>query len=400
MVVKCPNCDAALLYNPSSGKMECLHCQNEYEVEELSMAREENIEETVKDILPVEDVVLEDDLETMECNIYACTSCGAELAVNGVESSTFCAYCGQPTVIFSRVSATKKPKYIIPFSVTKEEAVEKIRKELLKGFFIPRSFRKFELERVRGIYIPYWIYDITCQGQVCFSGEVPKKIGKGTDTKYFYREAKGYYHNIVFDASTQLIDDTSRRLEPYDFSKMKDFDMSYLSGFYSDCYDLDKKKSQDIAMKYGQEMYVNNLRKTVNASYVKNIYDKCDYQIKRADYLMLPAWFLTLRYRNESYTILANGQTGKVIGAVPYSKTKIVLLTIILGIIFSSLMIPISHMFFSTPGDVADMFLMMIFLFGAGGLITGEEKYRKLVRDVKLTKSKSTKAYVEERQEK
>ena len=241
MVVKCPNCDAALLYNPSSGKMECLHCQNEYEVEELSMVQEETIEETVKYILPVEeDVVLEDDLETMECNIYVCTSCGAELAVNGVESSTFCAYCGQPTVIFSRVSATKKPKYIIPFSVTKEDAVEKMRKELLKGFFVPRSFRKFEIEKVRGIYIPYWVYDINYEGRFCFRGEVPKKIGKGTEIKYFYREAKSYFRNIALDASLQLNDDTSRRLDPYDLSGLKEFDMSYLSGFYADCYDLNR----------------------------------------------------------------------------------------------------------------------------------------------------------------
>ncbi len=65
--------------------------------------------------------------EIMECTIYSCTACGAELMVNEVETSTFCSYCGQPTIVFDRVTSTKKPQYILPFMVTKEEAVNLIR---------------------------------------------------------------------------------------------------------------------------------------------------------------------------------------------------------------------------------------------------------------------------------
>ena len=45
----------------------------------------------------------------MECNIYKCTTCGAEVTINDAEAATFCAYCGQPTIVYSRVSSWAKP---------------------------------------------------------------------------------------------------------------------------------------------------------------------------------------------------------------------------------------------------------------------------------------------------
>ena len=35
-------------------------------------------------------------------------------------------------------------------------------------------------------------------------------------------------------------------------------------------------------------------------------------QIQKETYAMLPAWFMTFRYKENPYTMLVNGQTGKV----------------------------------------------------------------------------------------
>jgi hypothetical protein len=39
--------------------------------------------------------------------------------------------------------------------------------------------------------------------------------------------------------------------------------------------------------------------------------------------IMLPAWFLTFRYNDKPYTILVNGQTGKVIGGIPWDQNPL-----------------------------------------------------------------------------
>lgn len=118
MILYCANCGKALVYNPAKNKMECPSCGSLFDAERTPEPE-----------------------DTMECNIYTCTACGAELAINGVESSTFCAYCGQPTIIFSRVSSEIKPKYILPFSVTKDQAVIAIRQKLKRDSLFPMRSR-------------------------------------------------------------------------------------------------------------------------------------------------------------------------------------------------------------------------------------------------------------------
>ena len=63
-------------------------------------------------------------------HVLQCSACGAELAMNRVETSSFCPYCGNATVATDRLVDYLKPEYIIPFKVTKEEAEQKIREKL------------------------------------------------------------------------------------------------------------------------------------------------------------------------------------------------------------------------------------------------------------------------------
>ena len=209
MILYCANCGKALVYNPAKNKMECPSCGSLFDAERTPEPE-----------------------DTMECNIYTCTACGAELAINGVESSTFCAYCGQPTIIFSRVSSEIKPKYILPFSVTKDQAVIAIRQKLKKGFFISNEIKNFDVERVRGIYIPYWLFDIHYEDKVYLSGT--KGSGDNEHDVFFYREADCNFKQLTLDASGKLADESSQRLEPYDTHALQPFDISYLSGFYAD----------------------------------------------------------------------------------------------------------------------------------------------------------------------
>ena len=134
MIYNCPNCMAALIYNPQYGKLHCLSCNSTFETNafEEKEKNEETIANRETDELKKAGIID----ELMECNIYTCTACNAELAVNGVEASTFCAYCGQPTIVYSRVSQEQMPKYILPFRITREQALEVMRQALLADVFL------------------------------------------------------------------------------------------------------------------------------------------------------------------------------------------------------------------------------------------------------------------------
>ena len=72
----------------------------------------------------------------MDCYVYACSECGGEIIINGTEASTTCVYCGNPNVVFSRIAKQKCPEFVMPFSVTKEEAIRRAREQIRKGIFV------------------------------------------------------------------------------------------------------------------------------------------------------------------------------------------------------------------------------------------------------------------------
>lgn len=400
MIYKCANCDASLKFNPTIKLLECDNCCSVFRVEDVTPYEDySEVEEQTSFETQYFDTL--EETEMMDCNVYSCTSCGAELSINGVEASTFCAYCGQPTIVFNRVSKQVKPAYIIPFQFVREQAEGAIREKLSKGFFIPKEIRHFEVERLRGIYIPFWLVDMYYHDKQVLKGRV--KSGKNHVTRYFYREGEVEFKNITADASRQLSDETSQRLEPYDISRKKPFDVGYMSGFYADRYDVPKEEATAVAAIRAGELYDQEIIKTVRASSVKVVNSDPDFKVHKKEYIMLPAWFMTFRYKDEPYTVLVNGQTGKIIGAVPFHKGKVVSLYLFFALLFTVIAFPFSQMAINIllhgKGDNSSG--LLILLCAAGGVMftTGVGLFKKTMKSIGLTKAKNTEAYVRDRQE-
>lgn len=426
MICKCPKCDGALEYMPASDKMECPFCGSSFTVQEVTAGqkKQDNVikmeapsASAATQFRPVErndanmqgqaQVRQQEDQQgamggqpesTMTCNIYTCTSCGGELSVNGVEASTFCAYCGQPTIVFSRVSQEMMPKFILPFRIQKDQAVGAIREKLRKGIFVPNEIKNFEVEKVRGIYIPYWLFDVYYYDNQYLRGTVGS--GKNKKIKYYIREADCDFKGLTCDASKILNDESSQRLEPYDLRGLKNFDVGYLSGFYSDQYDMKKEQLFGVAVERTKELFDEQVKKSVNASGVTIISNNPKYEIKRAEYAFLPAWFLTFRYKNEPYTMLVNGQTGKVVGAVPFAKAKLSAMFSTLAVIGTFIGTFISRAALMNPDSDSTSDIMKFFIVSAGIMaLVGWGCFKKVKKNVELTKAHKTAKYVRERQD-
>lgn len=365
MIVKCPHCGGALEFNPQSGKMECQFCGSTYESES--------------------DIVYENN-ENIECNIYTCTSCGAELMVNGVESSSFCAYCGQPTVVFSRISKEMKPDYIIPFRLTREQAFQNVREKFGKGAMVPNEIKNFQIEKMRGIYIPYFIYDMNYRDKQ----GLERRGGRNTPTVYYIREAECEFKGILHDASKQLKDESANYLEPYNLSELIPFQPQYLSGFYADKYDLNQQEIIECGVKRAKEFFDAELIKRIGNPGVSIKCCNPAYKIQRIQYALLPAWFITFRYKDEPYTILVNGQTGKVVGTVPFDKGKIWKTFLLSWLGFAALLIPIAPLLGGHFGMIIGLSLCM----------KAYSDFKKIRKTMEMTKSQSTMKYVKERQDK
>ena len=114
MAVVCSNCSGRLIFNPASQKLECAACGSMFDPED------------------VRDIYADVHSKYYDTRVYTCSHCGAEVITGDSEVSTFCEYCGNPAIVFSRISKEYRPDGIIPFKVTKEDAIR----------FIKIKFRK------------------------------------------------------------------------------------------------------------------------------------------------------------------------------------------------------------------------------------------------------------------
>ena len=66
-----------------------------------------------------------------------------------------------------------------------------------------------------------------------------------------------------------------------------------------------------------------------------------NYNIHGTDwqYMMLPVWFMTYKYKGDMYEFAINGQTGKIAGTPPLARRKLRLFCAGIGALLSGAMI-------------------------------------------------------------
>ena len=380
MIYKCKNCGAAIEYDAESGKMVCEHCGSTF------VPGDDN------EILGKSEIN-----DTMEQKIYCCSACGAELMINDVEAATFCAFCGQPTIVFNRVSRVKKPDLILPFSITKEQAREAINNKM-KGFFVPKAFRDIKPDLVRGIYIPYAFSDVEFKNRLIIRGEVHR--GKNSVTKYYYRNISGKLEALPIDLSKKFDDNSAMRLEPFK-GEFEEFDPSYLSGFYADCRDETNNSLENKRDFRAKSIIRDRAIFTVSATNKEVIREDPKLKIDNVRYGLMPVWYFNGEESGKRFTIMVNGSTGEVVGAAPPNKFRMYLMGIPIFLVLLFAMGVIcgmmaSVMFFDVRGLVIP-FLIGVFIWIAYTKYA-DKKYA-YGQSCALTQKEATYKLVKERQE-
>ena len=146
-MTRCRNCAGNLVFDPEKQRLVCDHCGSEFAPEEFGLSEKEASLDNKAE--PANKVYGTDAKEFMDCYVYTCGSCGGEIMINGSEVSTKCIYCGNSAVVFSRISKQRRPKYILPFKTTREEALETVREAFKKGVFTPNAVKNFSFKLYR-----------------------------------------------------------------------------------------------------------------------------------------------------------------------------------------------------------------------------------------------------------
>lgn len=165
-------------------------------------------------------------------------------------------YCGNPTVIPEQFSGILKPDYILPFKLSKEDAVSALKRHYKGKLLLPKLFRdNNHIEELRGIYVPFWLFDGEAEGSANYMATTTRVFRHGdteiTETSFYEVQRAGTlpFSRVPVDASRKMPDDYMDSIEPFDYAGLKPFSTAYLPGFFADKFDVSIEESSSRADK-------------------------------------------------------------------------------------------------------------------------------------------------------
>ncbi len=367
MGIKCPNCGGGMVYDIGKKQLVCPYCDTTSTVEAYRL---NNAAEYVNDNYSV--------------NTYRCKNCGAELTAPEEQTVAYCSYCGGEAMLQQKQTETIRPKRIILFRKTKQDAIQAYEAAVKKVLYVPKALKDASfLEGFRGVYLPYWGIDV----------EIPRRDMRFrghrtyTEGRYDYHETYdvdaqigGQVEGAVYDASAAFDDTLAAQIAPFDQGGSKDFDEAYLAGFYADKVTADPQIYRSLAVEQAADKVFENIQHKAGKVSVSLPVGK----EKRIETIgakatgervsLFPVWFLTWRKKDRVAYSVMNGQSGKIFMDLPvdlktfflYSAIAAVALFLVLSILPA----------FIQPMTMAALCAVLLVL--SGRLLNGELKQIRL----------------------
>ena len=311
---KCPKCSAELILDNENNKLKCEYCRSIF------------------------------DLEETKKEVYTC-SCGAEI-ISSTELKK-CIYCNSKEITKKSIKSKYNIDYIIPFEKTKKDAMNAFKKLCKDKWFMPKSFNiNKKAQEIKGVYIPFMICDYDTTGVLETECD---DISTWNSSGYKYTKTDKYkairggnvsFENILVNTSNIFKDDILETIKPYNFKELKPFDLYNNNSHLIEKNNKTNEELIKVATEKTKEYFKEEMKKDIKGfDKIKEIDSSINLYNLKISYILLPIWFLNIKYKNKTYTFAMNGQTGKINDSTPIDKKRIMFLWISSFIIIFALLL-------------------------------------------------------------
>ncbi|MCR1782475.1 TFIIB-type zinc ribbon-containing protein [Nocardioides carbamazepini] len=354
---RCPKCGSTdVRLRGSTGMLVCLFCRNEWQ--EARVEEEFGLGEGIDQL---EGTVIASGAGDIAADAadqltFKCEACGAEVVVDTAHAlNARCHWCRHTLNVNQQIPNGAVPDAVLPFRLTKDEAVEKIREFASKRrLFAHKRFKKeFVPENVLGVYLPYLVIDARAESQYWGKGEVQTRrwTEKQGDNNVTYYAADVYRlsRQVSFTVDDLTVEGSSERAQigpantnniintilPFDTKNAVKWNASYLVGFTSEKRNLNveavKPLLEDQLLSIGRSQVRGSLGRFDRG--VRWEQEQVDVGGSRWVSMYLPVWLYS--YRQESngllHYIAVNARTGETMGSIPVSQPKLLLAAFTVG---------------------------------------------------------------------
>lgn len=333
---KCLNCGSYLRFRPELQRWKCDSCDSEYDEKTLLDMAEEHEhdhghehdhahEQAAEAAAPQPDAASQ--------VVYHCPSCGSAVMTDETTVATHCYYCHNPIVLEGKLTQDLRPEKALPFTISKDMAVDRFMQWVGKKKFVPKGFfAKEQVKNIQGVYYPHFVTD--CEVDGSYEGE-------GTNTSvtqtanytvtttqhfHFKRRADIHFKRLMRPALKAADRKLSDGIHPFPLEQMKPFSGAYLAGFLAERRDIGKNEATaDVREEI--DGYIRPLL-APTLSYTAHVGSSdADIRKMNSQYVLLPTWVISYHREGdkEPYYFAMNGCTGTVCGKLPVSKGRLLL---------------------------------------------------------------------------
>lgn len=344
----CSNCGGVMEFDVKTQSLKCPNCDTQVDiVNDKKKIVEHKFTKRIAKSITVE----EKHTSTMECK-----GCGARVEVSADCTATECPYCGAKYVLAAKQEAAIIPDGVVPFKIDKNKVQETFNKWINRRWLAPGKLKHlYESGKIQGIYIPYWTFDadVVCdysaEGGKHRKVQVKKDDGTTetrTETDWYntHGRVKEFFDDVQVRGSKNLKDSLLKGIEPYDTKRqLVSYSPEYMSGYGAECYTVPLEDAHREANNIMENKLRDLARQDVRRHYdeVRNVRIAPDYRDETYKHIMIPVYSTAFTYGNKNYTVLVNGQTGKIKGSYPKSPVKIGIIAVIIAAI-AALLIALS----------------------------------------------------------
>lgn len=333
----CAQCGAKVGYRPGADTLHCPYCGHDtpLDLTELPPIEELDYAAALADLGSHEAVE--------EHTIVKCGACAAELDRPPDVDAFDCPYCGHSIVATGTSRKLIRPKSLLPFLVTRQEARAAFRKWVSSLWFAPSELKKVASidSRLTGIYIPYWTYDTsTTTSYVGQRGEhyyvtesyTTQVDGKSVTRTRQVQKTRWYpaagvvaraFDDVLVLASRSLPEKYIHALEPWDLENLVSYADEYLAGFQAESYQIELVDGFENAKVIMDPQIVSDIHRDIGGDEQRITSKKTAYDDITFKHILLPVWISAYRYRQRVFRFLVNARTGEVRGERPWSAWKI-----------------------------------------------------------------------------
>lgn len=356
-VNRCPTCGSTdIRLRASTGTLVCLFCRAEWNE---AVFDQEVVGGAITDIrgTVIGSGAADIQADVSDILTLKCAGCGAEVVVNTSEAmSSRCHWCRHVLTINEQIANGAVPDAVLPFTLTREAAIECISKFAgARKLFADRQFLKeFTPENVFGVYLPYMVVDANAEVRVWGKGEVQlrsytRKQGE-REQRLYDAELYEVERQVAFTTDDLSIESSSERLDmnrrvntnnilnailPFDAPNAVKWNANYLNGFSSEKRDSDVARLQPILdeklLSIGRSQVEQSVRQYGRG--VRWEAERVDVTGSRWVSMYVPVWLYSYTSGSSEmvHYIAVNGRTGKTMGSIPVSHPRILLAALAAG---------------------------------------------------------------------